>query len=161
MTQNFIFVFILLTTFTIINTTSLHKRVTFFGPCPNIKDIFSITMSPDPLISLYFTTITITREKVSGQAIDLVFSLVITIGASFSIQPSSVFSVCNSTPVCNSTDCPILTETKYTQTVTFLLNTALSLSYQIVLTIRNLNSSSPQMLFLYNIILTCAMTTVS
>ncbi|CAG8775837.1 16936_t:CDS:2 [Gigaspora margarita] len=141
MTPNFIFVFILLTTFTIINATLLHKRVTFFGLYPNIEDIFSITMSPNPLISLHLTTITITGEKVSG--------------ASVSIQPPSVF------PVCNSTDCSILTETKYIQTVTFLLNAILPLSYQIVLTIGNLNSSSPQMLFLHNIILACAMTTVS
>ncbi|CAG8829411.1 29306_t:CDS:1 [Gigaspora margarita] len=112
-------------------------------------------MSPDPLISPHLTTITIAGEEVDGLIIDPVSSLVITIGATVPVQPPSVF------PVCNATDCPIFTGTKYTQTVTFLLNATLPPSYQIDLTIGNINSSSPQMSFLHDEILACAMATVS
>ncbi|CAG8787910.1 19000_t:CDS:2, partial [Gigaspora margarita] len=116
---------------------------------------FTVIMSPDPLISPHLTTITIAKEEVDSLIINSLASLVITIDASVPVQHSSVF------PVCNSTDCPIFSGTKYTQTVTFLLNATLSPSYQIDLTIGNINSSSPQMLFLYNEILAYALTTTA
>ncbi|GBB83783.1 hypothetical protein RclHR1_10450006 [Rhizophagus clarus] len=112
-------------------------------------------MDPDPLFSPHLTTFTITGEEVDGLIIGPLASLVVTIGATVPVQPPSVF------PVCNSTDCPIFTGTKYTTTDTFLLNATLPPSYEIVLTIGNLNSSSPQMLFLNNEILACAMATIT
>ncbi|RIB23696.1 hypothetical protein C2G38_2242514 [Gigaspora rosea] len=158
MIRNFIFVFILLATLTISNAISLHKRQSLFGgfgPCPNVEDTFSVTMSPDPLVSPHLITITIAGEEVDGLTIDAVSSLVITIGATVPVQTPSVF------PVCNSTDCPIFTGKPYSQTVTFLLNAPLPPSYQIDLTIGNINSSSPDMSFLHDEILACAMATVS
>ncbi|CAG8745384.1 3603_t:CDS:2, partial [Gigaspora rosea] len=120
-----------------------------FGPCPNVEDTFSVTMSPDPLVSPHLITITIAGEEVDGLTIDAVSSLVITIGATVPVQTPSVF------PVCNSTDCPIFTGKPYSQTVTFLLNAPLPPSYQIDLTIGNINSSSPDMSFLHDEILAC------
>ena len=155
MARNFIFVFILLATLTIINAIPFHKRATFFGLCPNVEDTFSVKMDPDPLISPHLTTFTITGKEVSGLIISPLALLVVTIGASTPVQPPSVF------PVCNSTNCPIFSGTDYTTTGTFLLDASLPPSYEIVLTIGNLNSSSPQMLFLNNQILACAMTTIT
>ncbi|KAF0527773.1 hypothetical protein F8M41_013466 [Gigaspora margarita] len=151
MTRNFIFVFILLATLTIINAIPLHKRATSFGPCPNVQDTFTVTMSPDPLISPHLTTITIAGEETSGRIINPLASLVITIGDVVPVQPPSV------SPVCNSTDCP---GSKVAQTVTFLLNATLPPSYQIVLSVGNINTSSPQMEFINDEILACALATV-
>ncbi|CAG8824169.1 16768_t:CDS:2, partial [Gigaspora margarita] len=103
-------------------------------------------MSPDPLISPHLTTITIAGEETSGQIINPLASLVITIGDVVPVQPPSV------SPVCNSTDCP---GSKVAQTVTFLLNATLPPSYQIVLSVGNINTSSPQMEFINDEILAC------
>ena len=54
MARNFIFVFILLATLTIINAIPFHKRANLlpeFGPCPGVEDTFSVKMDPDPLFS--------------------------------------------------------------------------------------------------------------
>src|SRR5581483_10117378 len=118
-----------------------------FGPCPNVEDTFSVKMDPDPLFSPHLVTFTITGKEVSGLIIGPLASLVITIGVTGPVQPPSVF------PVCNATDCPIFSGTEYTVTSTFLLNATLPPSYEITLTIGNLNSSSPQMLFLHDQIL--------
>ncbi|CAB4390959.1 unnamed protein product [Rhizophagus irregularis] len=98
-------------------------------------------MDPDPLKSPHLTTFTITGKEVTG--------------ATVPVQTPSIF------PVCDTTGCPIFTGTEYTTSGTFLLNAALPPSYQIVLTIGNLNSSSPQKLFLHNQILACAMATIT
>ena len=155
MARNFIFVFILLATLTIINAIQFHKRTAFFGPCPNVEDTFSVKMDPDPLISPHLTTFTITGKEVSGLIIGPLASLVVTIGATGSVQTPSVF------PVCNATDCPIFSGTEYTTTGTFLLNATLPPSYEIILAIGNVNSSSPQLSFINDIILACAMATVT
>ncbi|CAG8665985.1 11991_t:CDS:1 [Funneliformis mosseae] len=155
MTRNFIFVFILLTIFTIINAIPFHKRAAFFGPCPNVEDTFSVKMDPDPLISPHLTTFTITGEEVTGRSIGPLDQLVVTIGATGPVQPPSVF------PVCNATDCPINSGVEYSTTGTFLLNATLPSEYQIILAIGNLNTSSPQMTFINDIILACAMTTIT
>ncbi|EXX51611.1 hypothetical protein RhiirA5_419989 [Rhizophagus irregularis] len=121
MDRNFIFVFILLATLTIINAIPFYKRAASFGPCLNVEDTFSV----------------------------------IHLSATVPVQTPSIF------PVCDATGCPIFTGTEYTTSGTFLLNAALPPSYQIVLTIGNLNSSSPQKLFLHNQILACAMATIT
>ena len=94
MARNFIFVFILLATLTIINAIPFHKRATLFGgfsPCPNVEDTFSVKMDPDPLISPHITTFTITGKEVSGLIIGPLASLVVTIGATGPVQTPSVF----------------------------------------------------------------------
>ncbi|EXX52356.1 uncharacterized protein OCT59_011402 [Rhizophagus irregularis] len=154
MARDFIFVFILLVTLTIINAIPFHKRTAFFGPCPNVEDTFSVKMDPDPLISPHLTTFTVTGKEVSGRIIGPLASLVVTIGATGPVQTSSAF------PVCNATDCPIFSGTEYTTSGTFILNATLPKSYQIVLTMGILNSSSPQMTFLHDQILACALATI-
>ncbi|CAG8467571.1 19862_t:CDS:2 [Rhizophagus irregularis] len=106
-------------------------------------------------ISPHLTTFTIAGKEVTGLIIGPLASLVVTIGATVPVQTPSIF------PVCDATGCPIFTGTEYTTSGTFLLNAALPPSYQIVLTIGNLNSSSPQKLFLHNQILACAMATIT
>jgi hypothetical protein len=56
MNRNFIFVFILLATFSIVNAIPLQKRETVFGKCPPIPqlpiqpDQISVSISPDPVV---------------------------------------------------------------------------------------------------------------
>ncbi|CAB5186502.1 unnamed protein product [Rhizophagus irregularis] len=111
-------------------------------------------MDPDPLISPHLTTFTVTGKEVSGRIIGPLASLVVTIGATGPVQTPSAF------PVCNATDCPIFSGTEYTTSGTFILNATLPKSYQIVLTMGILNSSSPQMTFLHDQILACALATI-
>ncbi|RGB37034.1 hypothetical protein C1646_666467 [Rhizophagus diaphanus] len=108
MDRNFIFVFILLATFTIINAIPFYKRAASFGPCPNVVDTFSVKIDPDPLKSPHLTTFTITGKGVTGLIIGPLASLVVTIGATVQVQTPSVF------PVCNATNCPIFSGTEYT-----------------------------------------------
>ncbi|CAI2180778.1 18277_t:CDS:2 [Funneliformis geosporum] len=133
MARNFIFVFIVLTTLTIINAIPFQKRATFFGPCPNIEDTFSVKMDPDPLISPHLITFTITGKETTSQIIGALESLFVTIGASIPIQTPSAF------PVCNATNCPISPGVEYTTTGTFFLDAPLPPSYEIVLHIGNVN----------------------
>ncbi|CAG8530746.1 13866_t:CDS:1 [Acaulospora morrowiae] len=140
---------------TIINANSFRKRATLFGPCPNINDTFSVKMDPDPLFSPHLVTFTLSGEETSGRNIDPLSSVVVTIGAEFPVQPPSTFLACN------STDCPLFSGDPYTTSGTFLLNASLPPSYQIIFTIGNINSSSPQIEFQHDITLACAMATVT
>ncbi|CAG8572815.1 14429_t:CDS:1, partial [Cetraspora pellucida] len=125
-----------------------------FGPCPGVEDTFTVTMNPDPLITPHLITFTLTGEMVSGRAIDPVSSVVVTIGVTVPVQTPDTFLFCN------STDCPIFSGTPYTATGTILLQAPLPQSYQIILEVGNINTSSPTISFLHDEILACAMTTV-
>jgi hypothetical protein len=56
MNRNFIFVFILLATLSMVNAIPLQKRATVFGKCPPIPDLptqpeeISVSISPDPVV---------------------------------------------------------------------------------------------------------------
>src|SRR4051794_30716 len=53
MKQNFIFVFVLLATLSMVNAipTKLHKRATIFQPCPDTPVLDVTNVVPDPLVS--------------------------------------------------------------------------------------------------------------
>ncbi len=57
MNRNFIFVFILLATLSLVNAIPLQKRTTNFGKCPPIPkipiqpDTISVSISPDPVVA--------------------------------------------------------------------------------------------------------------
>ncbi|UZO12179.1 uncharacterized protein OCT59_003727 [Rhizophagus irregularis] len=61
MNRNFIFVFILLATFSMTNAVQyqFRKRKTEFNPCPGIKGVIDVTVAPDPPISEQPATYTV------------------------------------------------------------------------------------------------------
>ncbi|CAB4388258.1 unnamed protein product [Rhizophagus irregularis] len=68
MNRNFIFVFILLATLSMVNAIPLHKRATVFGKCPPIPGLptqpeeISVSISPDPVVPGQTDTFTVSGK---------------------------------------------------------------------------------------------------
>ncbi|CAG8554737.1 5556_t:CDS:1 [Scutellospora calospora] len=120
MKQNFILVFILLATLSIVNA-QLHKRATKFGPCrlsPPVSHFTTITLSPDPITLGKNVSVTLTEKldkDIPASSKDVLQVLFLD---SYNI-PSDLFSI----DLCTATGikCPIPQGTEISTTVSVLV----------------------------------------